>query len=276
MKPLKRIVLLSVTVGLLLLLSGCIVTEPLPGPVAEITLTGSVSGNEYTRGAYVPFSDRVLLVHGVVTDTDPMNSPDDWDGYVYIELTRLGDTAHYILSTDELTKVEGSENRWEFDREVRLHSGWNTLRIFVSAFPGDSLTEKSELITLTGDWSYGREPVLCYLEWNDADFADLNLHTIDQYNNDCSADDPNVGGMILDIGDNHGYGPEYITITNDQTGTYSVEVNYVNANGLTTALPCQVHVLVNGTELPQSPFTHTFDPDDVGDTWQAVEVNYNP
>ncbi len=83
--------------------------------------------------------------------------------------------------------------------------------------------------------------------------------------------------MILDIPDSFGYGPEYITIINTRRATYQIQVEYASSNGLDSPVNCKVHLYVRGGELPQSPYRHTFQPDDVGgDPWEVTEVTYYP
>lgn len=257
----------------LVALTGCEVTAPLPGPVAEIRVFGSVTEREYLSGDNVPYEDRVLIVHGEVTDTDPLNAPDSWDGRALVLRSK---TERYILSDIDLHPVEDEDHRWSFERRVRLRNGFNSLEIHVAAFPGGVVLERSEVINLRGDWGAGREYVIFSLEWNDVDHANLGLFVEDDLGNVCSEDDPNVGGMVLDIGDSYGFGPEYITATNPRAATYTVRVRYRASNGHQGPVPCRVRVYVNGAEQPQSPYTHTFYPDDVGgDYWHVVDVNYN-
>jgi len=265
--------ILSTLILGLLLVSGCDTTDPLPGSEALIRITGYASGIEYIDDDTVPFEDRVLVVYGEVTDTDPLNTPELWDGHALVLRSK---TERFILSAIDMQPVEEEDSRWWFERLVRIPSGFNTLEIQVSAFPGGVVLENSEVIELRGNWSPGRECVVASLEWNDVDRANLDLHMLDDLGNDCSEDDPNVGGMRLDIGDSYGFGPEYITATDDRRATYAIEVEYASDNGQDSPVPCEVHVYVNGAELTQSPYSHTFYPDDVGgDPWQVVEVNYN-
>lgn len=252
--------------------SACDTTEPLPGSEAEISVTGYASGAEYLDGDTVSFDDRVLVVAGEVTDTDPLNTPDEWDGHVLVLRNK---TEEYILSDFELQPVEEEESRWSFEHLVRIPSGFNTLEIHVSAFPGGTLLEASPELELNGAWSPTRENIVAAVEWNTVDRANLNLHLLDDLGNDCSENDPNVGGMRLDIGDSYGYGPEYITAITDRDATYAVEVEYADANGCDSPVPCTVHLYKNGAEITQSPYHHTFYPEDEGkDAWQVTEIGY--
>ncbi|OGD78390.1 MAG: hypothetical protein A2Y64_05860 [Candidatus Coatesbacteria bacterium RBG_13_66_14] len=261
-----------------ILLAGCEPAEPLPNPMADIEITGYASDLVYPDGSIVPYEDRVVIVHGTVTDTDPLNSPDTWDGYVEIVRNK---SESYVLSDPEMQQVTDDEGggtaRWEFFRRVRLFNSWNTLEIYVRAFPGGTVLEYSPVVSLSGNWSAGRDPVMCSVEWPGSDLANLNLHLLDDLGNDCSEDDPNIGGMILDVPDSYGYGPEYITATETRRATYRILVEYANDNGLDSPVNCKVHVYVRGAEQPQSPYRHTFQPDDVGgDPWEVTEVSYYP
>jgi hypothetical protein len=259
-------------------LVGCEPAEPLPNPVADIEVTGFASGELYPDGSIVPHDDRVVIVHGTVTDTDPLNTPDIWDGYVEIVRNK---SETYVLSDHELQQVVEDDDepttRWEFFRRVRLFNSWNTLEIYVRAFPGGTVLEYSPVVNLSGDWSASRDPILCSAQWPGSDFANLNLHVIDDLGNDCSEDDPNIGGMIMDVPDPFGYGPEYITVTNTRRATYRIQVEYAGDNGLDSPVNCRVHVYIRGAEQPQSPYSHTFQPGDVGgDPWEVTEVTYYP
>ncbi len=85
--------------------------------MADIEVTGYASGLIYPDGSTVPYDDRVVIVHGTVTDTDPLNTPDFWDGYVEIVRNK---TEPYVLSDHEMGQVFDDSGepttRWEFFR----------------------------------------------------------------------------------------------------------------------------------------------------------------
>ncbi len=107
----------------------------------------------------------------------------------------------------------------------------NSLQVSVKDTRTGQTASQTIQVQFLGDFPYLRAA----LSWDG--FADLDLHMVSPDSLDCSALQPDIGGMFLDVGNNYAYGPESISLLQPTTGEYQVYVeNRSQATGITATV----------------------------------------
>ncbi|GAB4326860.1 MAG: hypothetical protein Kow0037_00040 [Calditrichia bacterium] len=99
----------------------------------------------------------------------------------------------------------------------------------------DTLTGRTASFQQTVQFT-GEFPALrASLSWDG--YGDLDLHMMAPDSSECYYLNPNIGGMVLDVDNTSGFGPENISVIAPQTGQYTVSVvNFGQVTGLTATV----------------------------------------
>lgn len=150
-----------------------------------------------------------------------------------------------------------------FSTAAILTQRTNTLEVTVF----DSLSSNNSASDMVTVFFTGNFPALrATLSWDG--YGDLDLHMLDPAGNECYFLNPSIGGMVLDVDNVSGFGPENISVVSQVTGIYTVFVeNFSGTTGLTATVKIFKYNQVSGQEELIDEQTHLFstpDPWDVG------------
>lgn len=142
-----------------------------------------------------------------------------------------------------------------FSNQAVLSVGLNTIRVEVTI--GQDVSSDEVDVFFDGDIPALR----ANLTWN-TNFTDMDLYMMNPAGDICYYANQNVGGMVLDIDDTDGFGPENISVVTPMAGSYEVRVE--NFTGM-SAWPTTVTVRVFQDEVLFDTQSHQYDDND--DLW---------
>lgn len=168
-----------------------------------------------------------------------------------------------LVINDSISQEIDIDSLGLFSTAAILPRRTNTLEVKVYDNPVSSHSASDRItVFFTGDFPALRAT----LTWDG--YGDLDLHMIDPAGNECYFLNPSVGGMVLDVDNVNGFGPENISVVNQVTGIYTVFVeNFGSITGLTATVKIFKYNPASGHEELIDEQTHLFstpDPWDVG------------
>ncbi len=200
-----------------------------------------------------PVTDRVLTVSGRVSNP---SLP----------------TAALVVNGDINQAFTMNLNNGEFSQDIALEAtdGQETSTVVVSADAGSNHAEASTSFTT----DIAPAALRVTLTWNTSG-TDVDLWVTDPDGEACGwTNSVTASGLTLDFDDTDGFGPENITTTSAQPGTYSIRVHYYDDNDDEGANPsgCTVVVRLNEGTTEETVTTYSGTVYETGDDWSVATI----
>lgn len=182
-------------------------------------------------------SERVVLVYGAAVGS--------------------GDLSHlagFLVINDSISQQIAIDSTGFFSTAAILPRRSNTIEVTVV----DSLSPNTSASDMVRVFFTGNFPVLrATLSWDG--YGDLDLHMRNPSGQECYFLNPSIGGMVLDVDNVSGFGPENISVVNQITGIYTVFVENFSATiGLSATVKIFKYNQVSGHEELIDEQTHLF------------------
>lgn len=168
-----------------------------------------------------------------------------------------------MVINDSISQQIAIDSAGFFNTAAILPRRTNTIEVTVI----DSISANVRASDMVTVFFTGNFPALrATLSWDG--FGDLDLHMLNPAGQECYFLNPSIGGMVLDVDNMAGFGPENISVVSQVTGVYTVFVeNFSGTTGLTATVKIFRYNQLSGHEELIDEQTHLFatpDPWDVG------------
>lgn len=156
-----------------------------------------------------------------------------------------------LSSALELEKDSEADNRYAFSQMVNLDPGENVIQVSASSITGAG----SDTVRVSAQ--VPEQQLWTRLIWNTSG-TDIDFHLYPEGSGLWRPDDCYYGrpvqswGAQLDVDDQNGFGPEHISASSIDDGTYTLAVHYYSSHGVTD--PTSAQVLVR-TPLAQKSYS---------------------
>ncbi len=183
-------------------------------------------------------------------------------------------TAHLVIGNDIDQHFLVNLDNGQFSQDVAVEGSAEaeTYTVLVSADAGSNHAEDSA--------SFSAEVPLAALRvtltWDTND-TDVDLWVSDPSGENCGwTNETTASGLVLDFDDTDGFGPENITTSTVEAGTYDVWVHYYSDHDEDVAIGTSCTVVVRLNEGTQNEAVTTYHGylGDTGDNWTVTSISF--